>query len=105
MGDHVMPRNPRPMTLDLFQGRIEAFNVENGGGVAVRKDARGYSRLREDTGAPVARLRPSKTSGLMEVLWWSSRERWEPIGAFGVTMPLDEALDYIAKDPEDCFWH
>jgi hypothetical protein len=94
------------MTLDLTQGRIEAFNTAHGGGVVVRKDAHGYSLFREDSGAPVARLRPTRSGDRMEVLWWSHRDRWEPIGAFGgVTKPLDEALDFIAEDPMGCFWH
>jgi hypothetical protein len=101
-----MQRNQSRMTLDLTQGRIEAFNQAHGGGVLTRKDARGYSLFREDNGAPVARLRPQKSGDLVEVLWWSSRERWESIGDFGgVHMPLEEALDYIANDPMDCFWH
>ncbi len=94
------------MTLDIIQGRIEAFNTANGGGVAVRKDSHGYSLFREDNGAPVARLRPTKSGDLVEILWWSWRDRWDSIGDFGgMRMPLDEALDYIAEDPEGCFWH
>jgi hypothetical protein len=100
-----MPNQQRRMTLDITVGRIEAFNSAHGGGVAVRKDAHGYSLFREDTGAPVARLRPTKSSHLMEVLRWSWRDRWDSIGDFGVHLPLDEALDYIADDPEGCFWH
>jgi len=74
--------------------------------VTVRKDAHGYSLFREDDGAPVARLRPMPSGGLMEILWWSRRDRWEEIGVFGgVLLPLDEALNYIADDPEGCFWH
>jgi len=100
-----MTRPQRALTLDLTQGRIEAFNVAHGGGVKVRKDARGYSLFREDTGVPVARLRPSTSGDLLEVLWWSHRDRWESIGEFGgVRMPLEEALDYIADDPVGCFW-
>ena len=96
--------NPR-MTLDFTQGRIEAFNAANGGGVVVRKDNRGYSLFQEVTGAPLARLRPIEGGNLVEVLWWSSRDRWEPIGEFGgVRLPLDEALEYIADDPMGCFW-
>jgi hypothetical protein len=92
--------------LDITQSRIEAFNAAHGGGVIVRKDAHGYSLFREDTGVPVARLRPARSGNLMEVLWWSHRDRWESIGDFGgVSLPLEEALDYIADDPMGCFWH
>jgi len=39
-------------------------------------------------------------------MWWSHRDRWDQIGDFGpMVMPLDEALDYVAKDPMGCFWH
>ena len=42
----------------------------------------------------------------MEILWWSWRDRWDPLGDFGgLQLPLEEALDYIAEDPMDCFWH
>ena len=40
--------------LDFVQSRIEAFNREQGGGVSVRKDARGYTLTRDDTGMPAA---------------------------------------------------
>jgi hypothetical protein len=101
-----MPKQQRRKTLDITQGRIEAYNEAQGGGVVVRKDAHGYSLFREDTGTPVARLRPVQPTGLMEVLWWSWRDRWDSIGDFGgVHLPLDKALDYIAEDPEGCFWH
>ena len=47
-----MSRNDRRSTLDLFLGRIEAFNEANGGGVVIRKVAQGYSLFRADAGAP-----------------------------------------------------
>ncbi len=97
--------HPR-VTLDLTQGRIAAFNEANGGGVGVRKDAHGYSLFVEVTGEPVARLRPVENGDAYDILCWSERERWEPIGSLGgVRMPLDEALEYIAHDPLGCFWH
>jgi hypothetical protein len=89
---------------DLILARIEAFNQAKGGGVLIRKAAGGYSLFRAGTGRPVARLRPTGKGDLVEVMWWR-RERWAQIGDFGpMTMPLDEALDYIAKDPMGCFW-
>jgi hypothetical protein len=101
-----MSHYPRKQILDITQGRIEAFNAAHGGGVVVRRDAHGYSLFREEDGAPVARLRPLLSGSLMEILWWSHRDRWESIGEFGgVRMPLDEALNYIADDPMGCFWH
>jgi len=38
----------------------------------------------------------------VQVLWWNG-QRWGASGPFGVaTMPLGEALDYIASEPH--FW-
>lgn len=91
---------------DKLLARIEAFNQAKGGGVVVQKAARGYSLFREDTGAPLARLRPTGKGDRVEVMWWSHRGRWDQIGDFGpMVMPLSEALKYIAKDPIGCFWH
>jgi hypothetical protein len=97
----------RPVVIDYVQSRIEAFNEELGGGVAVRKDAHGYTLIRIDTGTPLARLRPRENGDRFEVLYWSAfRERWRPVGAFGgMVLSLVDALEFIAKDPMDCFWH
>jgi hypothetical protein len=86
--------------------RIEVFNEGRGGGVVIRKAARGYSLFSEDNGKPIARLRAVGRGDLVEVMRWSHRYRWEQIGDFGsIVMPLDEALEYVAKDPIGCFWH
>ena len=45
---------------DSMLKRIEAFNQARGGGVVIQKAAKGYSLFREDTGKPVARLRPDR---------------------------------------------
>ena len=90
---------------DEILARIEAFNAAKGGGVLVKMAAKGYSLFREDTGKPVARLRPTGKGAQVEVMWWSHRDRWEQIGDFGpMLMSLDEALDYVARDPIGCFW-
>ena len=94
----------QPIILDFIQSQIEAFNDEHGGGVSVRKDARGYTLMREDDGIPVARLRP-KGQGLFEVLYWNPyHERWRPVGSFGTVLGLKQALEFVADDPLDCFW-
>ena len=94
----------RAIILDFIQSRIEAFNHEHGGGVFVRKDSRGYTLIREDDAVPVARLRPSN-QGQFEVLYWNPyHDRWRPVGAFGTFLPLEDALEFIAEDPMDCFW-
>jgi len=99
-------RRGTTVILDFVQSRIEAYNREQGGGVSVRKDAHGYTLIRDDTGMPVARLRPKEKARRFEVLRWSSsHDCWRPVGMIGTTvLSLDEALDFIAQDPMDCFW-
>jgi hypothetical protein len=94
-----------PVILDFVQSRIAAFNGTNGGGVGVRKDRHGYTLFRDDCGEPVARLRP-QPDGRFAVLYWSVfSERWRSVGDFGdVILGLDDALEYIAKDPMNCFF-
>ena len=96
----------RAVVLDFVQRRIEAFNEEQGGGVTVRKDGHGYTLWRMETGEPLARLRPRESGDRFEVLYWSPfRERWLPVGDFGgMVLSLLDALEFIAKDPMDCFW-
>src|SRR5215468_2816429 len=80
---HAPASAAEPIILDFVQSQIDAFNDQHGGGVSVRKDARGYTLTREDDGIPVARLRP-KGQGLFEVLYWNPyHERWRTVGSFG----------------------
>jgi hypothetical protein len=66
------------------------------------KAARGYSLFSARTGTPIARLRPTGGTDQVQVLWWNG-ERWRASGPFGIaTLPLDQALDYIAAEP--AFW-
>jgi hypothetical protein len=99
-------RDAQAVILDFVQSRIEAFNQQHGGGVFVRKDAKGYTLIREDSGRPVARLRP-KDQGRFEILYWNPfHDRWRSVGAFGGTiLSLEDALEFVADDPMDCFWH
>jgi hypothetical protein len=62
--------------------------------------------IREDTGMPVARLRPKERGSRFEVLRWSlDQDCWRPAGMMGMTvLSLDDALDFIARDPMECFW-
>jgi hypothetical protein len=90
------------MSGDALLERIEAFNRARGGGVVVRKVARGYTLVSERFGAPVARFRPTGDADKVQVLWWNG-ERWGASGPLGVaTMTLDRALDYVANEPN--FW-
>ena len=46
-----------------------------------------------------------KGQGLFEVLYWNPyHDRWRPVGSFGTVLALDQALEFIADDPLDCFW-
>jgi hypothetical protein len=70
--------------------------------VVVEKRGRGYSLLSRQSGAPVARLRLTDDSEKVQVLWWNG-ERWKAPGPFGMlTMPVNQAVDYIASEP--AFW-
>ena len=91
--------------LDSMLERIRAFNVAAGGGVQIRRQSRGFSLFREDNGRPIARLRPTGKGDSVEVKWWSYRDKWDQIGDCGaMLMSLDEALDYISRDPVGVFW-
>lgn len=85
--------------VDAVLERILAFDRAQGGSVVVERVRRGYSLFSAVTGAPIARLRPTGRGDEVEILWWH-RGRWGSIGDFGgLKMPLDNALDHIAKDP------
>lgn len=58
------------MSADAVLDRIETFNRHHGGGVVVRKLARGYSLFSERTGAPLARLRPTGDGEVASANWW-----------------------------------
>ncbi len=90
------------MTDDIL-ARIKRFNQTHGGGVVVERRQGGYTLHHEDSGAPVARLRPTGAGDRVNVLYWSHQGKWSQIGNFGgLTMPLDEALSYVAD--EGIFW-
>jgi hypothetical protein len=87
---------------DAMLARIQAFDRAKGGGVVVERINKGYSLFSAETGAPIARLRPTGTEDKVEVLWWR-RDRWAPFGTFGrLVLPLEAALDCIASEP--AFW-
>jgi hypothetical protein len=88
---------------DDIIARIERFNESRGGGVVVERRKGGYTLLLEATGAPIARLKPVDDSDRMRVLYWSYRDRWDDVGPFGgIILPLDKALEFIAREP--VFW-
>ena len=85
---------------DLILEGLEAFcHVHD---VVVEKRGRGYLLLRRRKGAPLARLRRTDDREKVQVLWWNG-ERWKAPGPIGrLTMPVDQAIDYITSEP--AFW-
>jgi len=95
---------PDPMLApDEVLSRIERFNRTKGGGVVAEYRQGGYTLRFEATGAPIARLKPTGRADRMDILYWSHKGKWSDFGPFGgTTLPLDEALDFIARQP--LFW-
>ena len=88
---------------DDLVARIERFNDSRGGGVVVEHRRSGYTLLLEATGAPIARLKLVGENDRMRVLYWSHRDRWANAAPLGdIILPLDDALEFIAKEP--VFW-
>ena len=82
---------------DPVLARVEAFDKEAGGGVAVEKSRGGYTLTLAETGAPIARLKPEGNGDRMRVQYWSWQGRWNDVGDMGgLVLPLDEALETIA---------
>jgi hypothetical protein len=95
-------RHNRRMRDDDIIRRIERYRFPRAPVIAEWRN-RGYTLLHAETAAPIARLRPLRGDGQMEILYWSWKQRWAPVGPFGGTAaPLDEALDIIAHEP--IFW-
>jgi hypothetical protein len=86
---------------DAMRERIAAHPWPRGG-VALIRANRGYTLYSRCTGGPVARLRPTGKADNVQVLWWR-RETWATPGDFGpLTLPLNQALDFVAT--EGFFW-
>jgi hypothetical protein len=86
---------------EAMHERIAAYPWSRGG-VEVRRANRGYTLYSRRTGGPVARLRPTGKADNVQVLWLR-HETWATPGDFGpLTLPLDEALDFVAT--EGFFW-
>src|SRR3954454_5422993 len=87
--------------VDTMRERIAAHPWP-GGGVEVIRANRRYTLYSRRTGGPVARLRLTGKVDNVQVLWWW-RETWTTPGDFGpLTLPLDEALEFVAT--EGFFW-
>ena len=83
--------------------RIERFRCSRATLCAERRN-RGYTLYSAQSGAFVARLRPTKCNDGFEVLYWSLwKNRWTSTGPFGRTvLSIEDALGFIAY--EDIFW-
>jgi hypothetical protein len=84
--------------------RIERFRCPRGTLCAERRRNRGYTLYGAQSGALVARLRPTGCDDSFEIFHWPLwKNRWTSTGPFGRTaLPIDDALRFIAY--EDIFW-
>lgn len=93
------------MNTDPYKLKMESFFRQGkGGAITVKKSKGGYSIFYGSRQTPLARLRFSNDKDIVEVLWWSHRDKWESIGDFdGVFLPFDDALKYIDENHVGCF--
>lgn len=91
--------------IDYILNRITEYFEQKGVHVTVQRLRNGYSIVHE-SGNRIAQFRPEAgDSDLIEVLWWSAQDKWDHIGDFGgLTMKLEEALEYVLSDPMGIFW-
>ena len=93
------------MNIDINIEKIKSFKFSTGIEITIKRIRNGYSLFRKTDNKPIARLRITDRANIFEVMWWSHRDKWEVIGDLGgLFFSLDEALEYIDKDPIDCFW-
>jgi hypothetical protein len=79
--------------------RIECFRCSRGTLSAERRN-RSYTLCSAQSGALVARLRPTGSDERFEVLYWSLwKNRWAPTVPFERTvLSIDDALGFIAYE-------
>jgi len=89
------------------QEEVAAFLEKNGIPVEIQSAGGGLSIYAKAGKTPIARFVPAgkgKQGDLVEVMRYSHRDKWDPIGDFdGATMPLHEALAYVVSDAPGCF--
>ncbi len=90
---------------DIFLNRMADYFEQKGISVKVSPVNKGYTII-HGNGQRIARLLPdADNSDVVEVLWWSHRNKWEHIGDFdGLHMKFEQALEYMLSDPLDIFW-
>ncbi len=88
---------------DPCLARIEAVNKSRGGGGTVTRGRGGYNLYLTAPQAPIARLPPTGSGDKMRGRYRSWRQSWQDGGDMGgLVLPLEQALDEIAKN--EIFW-
>ena len=83
---------------------IEEYFEEHGIPVQTSFNRGGLSIYSINRKTPIARFVPCGSRGGVEVMWYSHRDKWDHVGDFGgVTMSLEEALEYVVTDASGCF--
>ena len=86
------------------QQMIEEYFEDHGIPVQTSFIKGGLSIYASNRKTPIARFVQCGNRGGVEVMWYSHRDKWDHIGDFGgVTMSLEEALEYVVTDTLSCF--
>jgi hypothetical protein len=92
------------VVLKEKQQIIEEYFEDHGISVQSSFIRGGLSIYTNNRKTPIARFVPCGNRGSVEVMWYSHRDKWDHIGDFdGVTMSLEEALEYVVTDAPGCF--
>lgn len=87
-----------------IQSKIDRFFADRELEIFSRRINRGYTLLWDD-GHRFARLRQTSRPNEFHILWWDrTSNRWREVGEFGLVLPLNEALEYLVKDPVGLFF-
>ncbi|MBI2355266.1 MAG: hypothetical protein HYV06_09595 [Deltaproteobacteria bacterium] len=86
------------------QHMIAAYFESHGISVETRIIRGGLSIYTKTRKTPITRFIPMGRGDGVEVMWYSHSDKWDHIGDFGgVTMSLDNALEYVVSDAPGCF--
>jgi hypothetical protein len=100
--DRESKKKRRRTPQQRLQMQIERSFSKLGFSRAVRPMSWGYAVFNDDD-VPVALIRRHKER--WEVLLWTRREKWEPIGDLGVSFEtVQDAAGYVVDDPLGIFW-
>ena len=88
--------------IEIYEHALERIQTKQAP-LKVKRVSNGVNIYSTDGNIPVARLKPANEN-LVEIKYWSHRERWEAIGEFGgVFLSLDDSIDYVLEDELNCF--